>query len=114
MLNHGVLKIFTAFYVLTGIGILVEVARQLGIGFVKMREEYKATMPSSNTSRTVGTRTIRPKHNRRNNPRASGGPPWPWTKSSNHSARGVGSMEMRESAIARFSACTCGRVTPIG
>jgi len=31
-------------YVLTGIGILVEVARQLGVGFVKMREEYKATM----------------------------------------------------------------------
>jgi hypothetical protein len=28
----------------TGIGILVEVARELGVGFVKMREEYKATM----------------------------------------------------------------------
>jgi hypothetical protein len=28
----------------TGIGILVEVARQLGVGFVEMREEYKATM----------------------------------------------------------------------
>ena len=44
MLTHDVLKIFTAVYVLTGIGILVEVARQLGVGFVKMREEYKATM----------------------------------------------------------------------
>ena len=44
VLTHGVLKIFTALYVLTGIGILVEVARQLGVGFVKMREEYKATM----------------------------------------------------------------------
>jgi hypothetical protein len=28
----------------TGIGILVEVARQLGVGFVKIPEEYKATM----------------------------------------------------------------------
>jgi Ion channel len=44
VLTHDVLKIFTAVYVLTGIGILVEVARQLGVGFVKMREEYKATM----------------------------------------------------------------------
>ena len=39
-LTHEALKIFTAFYVLTGIGILVEVARQLGTGFVKMREEH--------------------------------------------------------------------------
>ena len=39
-LTHEALKIFTAFYVLTGIGILVEVARQLGVGFVKMREEH--------------------------------------------------------------------------
>ena len=44
MLTHDVLKIFTALYVLTGIGILVEVARQLGVGFVKMREEYTATI----------------------------------------------------------------------
>ena len=36
------IKIFTAVYVLTGIGILVEVARQLGVGFVKMREEHRA------------------------------------------------------------------------
>jgi hypothetical protein len=33
------LKIFTALYVLTGIGILVELARQLGVGFINMREE---------------------------------------------------------------------------
>ena len=31
------IKIFTAFYVLLGIGILVEVARQVGFGFVAMR-----------------------------------------------------------------------------
>ena len=42
VLTHDVLKIFTALYVLTGIGILVELARQLGVGFVKMREEHKA------------------------------------------------------------------------
>ena len=40
MLTHEVLKVFTTFYILTGIGILVEVARQLGVGFVKMREEH--------------------------------------------------------------------------
>ena len=39
VLTHEVLKIFTALYVLTGIGILVEVARQLGVGFVKLRQE---------------------------------------------------------------------------
>ena len=42
-LTHEALKLFTAFYVLTGIGILVELARQLGVGFIKMREEPHAT-----------------------------------------------------------------------
>jgi hypothetical protein len=40
------LKIFTAGYVLVGIGILVEVARRLGMGFITARaelEEAKAT-----------------------------------------------------------------------
>ena len=41
-LTSEALKIFTAFYVLTGIGILVELARQLGVGFVKAREEHSA------------------------------------------------------------------------
>lgn len=36
------IKVFTAFYVLTGIGILVETARQIGLGYVKSREERKA------------------------------------------------------------------------
>jgi hypothetical protein len=35
------LKIFTAAYVLVGIGILVEVARRLGMGFIAAREEVK-------------------------------------------------------------------------
>ena len=38
-LTHETLKIFTALYVLTGIGILVELARELGVGFVKERTE---------------------------------------------------------------------------
>jgi hypothetical protein len=41
-LTSEAIKIFTAFYVLTGIGILVELARQLGVGFIKMREEQRA------------------------------------------------------------------------
>ena len=41
-LTHETLKIFTAIYVLTGIGILVELARQLGVGFVRMNEEHRA------------------------------------------------------------------------
>ncbi|MET0749850.1 MAG: potassium channel family protein [Solirubrobacterales bacterium] len=39
VLTHDALKIFTTIYILTGIGILVEVARQLGVGFVRMHEE---------------------------------------------------------------------------
>ena len=41
-LTHEALKIFTALYVLTGIGILVELARQLGVGFVRSREDHVA------------------------------------------------------------------------
>ena len=41
-LTHGALKLFTVFYVLTGIGILVELARELGIGFVKERRDRHA------------------------------------------------------------------------
>ncbi len=41
-LTHEALKIFTAIYVLTGIGILVELARQLGVGFIGMREAGSA------------------------------------------------------------------------
>jgi Ion channel len=42
-LTNDALKIFTTFYVLTGIGILVELARELGVGFVKERQEHHAT-----------------------------------------------------------------------
>ena len=36
------LKIFTAGYVLVGIGILVEIARRLGMGFITARAEVEA------------------------------------------------------------------------
>jgi Ion channel len=42
-LTSEALKIFTALYVLTGIGILVELARQLGVGFVKARQAHSGT-----------------------------------------------------------------------
>jgi hypothetical protein len=51
VLTHEALKIFTAFYVLTGIGILVETARQLGVGFVRMRQEQSATRHARRESR---------------------------------------------------------------
>jgi hypothetical protein len=35
------LEVFTAFHVLVGIGILVEVARRIGTGFIMAREELK-------------------------------------------------------------------------
>jgi Ion channel len=42
-LTHEALKLFTTIYVLTGIGILVELARELGVGYVREREERHAT-----------------------------------------------------------------------
>jgi hypothetical protein len=41
-LTSEALKVFTALYVLTGIGLLVELARQLGVGFIKVRAEQSA------------------------------------------------------------------------
>ena len=55
-LTHEALKLFTALYVLTGIGILVELARQIGVGFVKERKPPDT--PGA-------TRKIRPRHSRR-------------------------------------------------
>ena len=39
VLTTGWLKLFTVFYVLLGIGILVEVARRLGTSFIAVRAE---------------------------------------------------------------------------
>lgn len=46
------LKIFTAFYVLVGIGILVEVARRLGMGFIASRDELAAEKAAKQTGET--------------------------------------------------------------
>jgi Ion channel len=42
VLENGWPKVFTAFYVLLGIGILVEIARRLGMGFIAARAELEA------------------------------------------------------------------------
>jgi hypothetical protein len=52
------LKVFTAGYVLVGIGILVEIARRLGMGFIAARAEVeqakaKATAESHSPERAV-------------------------------------------------------------
>ena len=41
VLNDAWMKLFTAFYVLTGIGILVEIARRLGLAFIEVRQQDK-------------------------------------------------------------------------
>jgi hypothetical protein len=43
------LKLFTAGYVLTGIGILVEIARRLGMGFIAARAEVEAAKKGAHT-----------------------------------------------------------------
>jgi hypothetical protein len=42
-LTDAWLKVFTAFYVLVGIGILVEIARRLGMGFIAARRDIAET-----------------------------------------------------------------------
>jgi hypothetical protein len=42
VLDGGWLKIFTIFYQLIGIGILVEILRRLGFAFVAVRAEERA------------------------------------------------------------------------
>jgi hypothetical protein len=42
VLEHDWMKIFTVFYLLIGIGILVEVLRRLGASFVAVRAEDRA------------------------------------------------------------------------
>jgi Ion channel len=43
VLQDGWLKLFTVFYLLIGIGILVEILRRLGAAFVVVRKEEKAS-----------------------------------------------------------------------
>ena len=63
-LTHEALKLFTIIYVLTGIGILVELARELGVGFVKERGSPPDT-PGT-------TRKVRPRHRRRGSSKPPG------------------------------------------
>jgi hypothetical protein len=42
VISDGPIKIFTVFYILVGIGILVELVRQLGFAYVEVRRAEKA------------------------------------------------------------------------
>lgn len=42
VITSAPIKIFTVFYILVGIGILVELVRQLGFAYVEVRREEKA------------------------------------------------------------------------
>jgi hypothetical protein len=42
VIKSASIKIFTVFYILVGIGILVELVRQVGFAFVEVRREEKA------------------------------------------------------------------------
>jgi hypothetical protein len=42
VITGGPIKIFTVFYVLVGIGVLVEIVRQLGFAYVEVRRAEKA------------------------------------------------------------------------
>ena len=44
------LKIFTAFYIVVGIGILVEVARRLGVSFIRVRQQDKEAKAAKKAS----------------------------------------------------------------
>ena len=48
------LKVFTAGYVLVGIGILVEVARRLGMGFITARAEVEKSKASAEMTAVDG------------------------------------------------------------
>ena len=50
-----VLKVFTAGYVLVGFGILVEVARRLGMGFITARAELEAAKAETRNEASAAT-----------------------------------------------------------
>jgi hypothetical protein len=51
-ITDGWLKVFTALYVLVGIGILVEVVRRLGMGFIAARAEIDAAKAAKRDARS--------------------------------------------------------------
>jgi hypothetical protein len=42
VLEDGWMKLFTVFYILIGIGILVEIVRRFGVAFIEIRRQEKA------------------------------------------------------------------------
>jgi hypothetical protein len=50
VLDSGWVKVFTVFYQLIGIGILVEILRRLGMAFVAVRAENHAARPAKEDS----------------------------------------------------------------
>ena len=54
------LKVFTAGYVLVGIGILVEVARRLGMGFITARAEVEKSKQAAKLTAAEGARSGQP------------------------------------------------------
>ena len=50
-ITDGWLKVFTALYVMVGIGILVEVLRRLGMGFIAARAELEAPKAAKKTAK---------------------------------------------------------------
>jgi len=50
MITDPWMKIFTACYVLVGIGILVEIARRLGTSFIQIRQEDRAAKEAAKAS----------------------------------------------------------------
>jgi hypothetical protein len=53
-IDHGWLKVFTSLYVLVGIGILVEVVRRLGMGFIAAHAEMEAAKAAKRAERGGG------------------------------------------------------------
>jgi hypothetical protein len=54
VITGGPIKIFTVFYILVGIGVLVEIVRQLGFAYVEVRRAEKAAKAhdTGNTAET--------------------------------------------------------------
>jgi hypothetical protein len=53
-ITDGWLKVFTALYVMVGIGILVEVVRRLGMGFIAARAEIEEAKAARRARRGAG------------------------------------------------------------
>jgi uncharacterized membrane protein YkgB len=51
VITNSWMKVFTAFYVLVGIGILVEVARQLGFAMIEVRQQDHAAKAAAKAER---------------------------------------------------------------